>query len=66
MLLNRDGFENDCPETKFQTITSLVHFEKVTLQKSIAELRTVISNQIINYQLPRTRLDQISDHKHYI
>ena len=33
-------------------------------QKSIVELWTVISNQIIKYQLPHMRFDQIKDHKH--
>ena len=30
------------------------------------ELWTVISNQMIKYQLPHTRFDQISNHKHDI
>ena len=38
ILLSQDGFENDCPEIKFQTVTSYSQFEKVTVQKSIAEL----------------------------
>ena len=54
ILLSQDGFESDCPETKFQTITLQIQFEKVTVQKSIAELWTVISNQIIKYQLSHT------------
>ena len=45
-------FESDCLETKFQTITSSSQFEKVIVQKSIAELWTIISNQMIKYQLP--------------
>ena len=44
-------FESDCLETKFQTITSSSQFEKVIVQKSIAELWTIISNQMIRYQL---------------
>ena len=30
---------------------------------SIAELWTVVSNQMINYQLPHTRFAKISDYK---
>ena len=30
ILFSRDAFKNDCPETKFQTITSKSQFEKVT------------------------------------
>ena len=41
-----------------------VSLKKVTVQKSIAEILTVISNQIIKYQLPHTRFYQISDPKH--
>ena len=41
-------------------------FEKVTVQKSIAELWTVVSDQMINYQLPHGRFEQISDLKHDI
>ena len=41
-------------------------FEKVTIQKSTAELWAVISNQMIKYQFPHTWFDQISDHKHFI
>ena len=66
MLMSQDGSESDCPETKFQTITSYRQLEKVTVQKSTAELWTVISNQMIKYQLPHTRFDQIRDHKHGI
>ena len=36
------------------------------MKKSTAELWRIISNQIISYQLPNTRLDQISDRKHDI
>ena len=36
---------------------------KVTIQKSIW---TVMSNQMVKHQLPHTRFDQISDHKHDI
>ena len=66
ILLSQCGFESDSPETKFQTISSLSQFEKVTVQKPIAEYWTVISNQLIKYQLANTRFDQISDYKHGI
>ena len=67
MLLSQHGFESDCPKAKFQTITSWSQFEKVTVQKSIAELCTVISNRMIKYELHYTLFDQISDHnKHDI
>ena len=66
ILLSQDGFENDCPEIKFQTVTSYSQFEKVIVQKSIAELWAVISNRMIKYQLPHRRFDQISNHKHDI
>ena len=36
----------------------------MTIQISIAELWTVISNQMIKYQLTYMWLDQISDHKY--
>ena len=49
-----------------KTIISSIYFGKVTVQRSITELWTVISNQMIKYQPPRTRFDQISDHKHDI
>ena len=39
---------------------------KATVQKSIAKLWTVISNQMIKYQLPHTRSDQISGNKYNI
>ena len=46
------------------------HFLKLiwkrTVQKSIAELWTVIPNQMIKYHFPHTQFDQISDHKHHI
>ena len=64
ILLSQDGFESKCPEAKFQTIISWSQFEKVTVQKSIAELWTVISSQMIMCQIPHTRFDQISDHRH--
>ena len=32
----------------------------------MAELWTVVPNQMIKYQLPHTRFDQVSDHKHDI
>ena len=64
ILLSQDGFENDCSEIKFQTVTSYSQFEKVTVQKSIAELWTVISNRMIKNQLPHRRFGQISNHKH--
>ena len=41
-------------------------FENVTFQKSIAELWTIISDQMIKYQLPHARFEQISDLKHDI
>ena len=66
ILLSQDGFERDCPQTEFQTITSKAQFEKVTVRKFIVELWTLISNQIIKYQLLHTRCDQISDYKHDI
>ena len=66
ILLSQDGFERDCPETEFQTITSKAQFEKVTVRKFIVELWTLISNQIIKYQLLHTQFDQISDYKHDI
>ena len=56
-LLSQDGFENDCPEIEFQTITFQSQFEKVTVQKSIAETWIVISNQTIKNQLPHTQFD---------
>ena len=62
LLLSQDGFENDSPKTKFQTIASLSQFDKVTVQRSTVVLWTVISNQMVKYQLPDTQLDQISDH----
>ena len=40
-----------------------VYFKKVTVQKPTVELWTVISNQMITYQLPHTWFDQIIDHK---
>ena len=64
MLLSQDGFESDYPEVKFQTITFYSQFEKATVQKSIAELQTVTSSQMIRYQLLHTQFDQISDYKH--
>ena len=64
ILLSQDGFASDCPEIKFRTTTFYRQFEKVNTQNSIAELWTVISNQMIKYQLVRTRFDQISDNKH--
>ena len=42
-----------------------VNFKK-PVQKSIVELWTDISNQMIKYQLPHTRFDKIGDHKHDI
>ena len=53
-------------ETKFQTIIFQSQFEKVTVQMSIAELWTVISDQMNNYQLPHAQFDQTSDQKHNI
>ena len=38
----------------------------MTVQKPIMDLRTVVSNQIINYQFPHMLVDQITDHKHNI
>ena len=37
---------------------------KKAVQKYTAKLWTVISNQVIKYQLPYTQFDQISDHKY--
>ena len=34
-ILSQNGFESDCPKTKFQTITSQSQFEKVNVKKSI-------------------------------
>ena len=48
---------------KFQTRTSQSQFEKVTIQKSIAELWTVISHQMIKHQLPHRLFHQLNDHK---
>ena len=39
-------------------------FEKVIVQKFIAEPWTIISDQMIKYQLPHARFEQISDLKH--
>ena len=39
IILSQDNFESDCPEAKFQTITA---------QRRIAEIRTVIFNEMIN------------------
>ena len=44
----------------------IVSLKKVTVQKSNAELGTVISNKIVKYQVPHMRFDQISNHKHDI
>ena len=66
ILLIQDGFEKDSPEAKFQTIASKRQFEKVTVQKPIAEHWTGIFNQMIKYQLPQTQFNQISDHQHGI
>ena len=52
ILLCQDDFESDYPEIKFQAITSSSQFEKVPVQKFIANLWTVISNEMIKYQLP--------------
>ena len=49
ILLSQGVFESDCPEANFQKITSQIYFEKVTVQKSIVELWTVISSQMIKY-----------------
>ena len=45
-------------QRNFQTITCS-QLKQVTVQKSIAELWTAVSNQMIRYQLTHTRLDQI-------
>ena len=66
ILLSQYGFESDSPETKFQTISSLSQFEKVSVQKPTAEHWTVISNQVIKYQLANTRFDQIIHYEHDI
>ena len=63
ILLSQNGFQSNCPEIKFETITSLGQSEKVTVQKSIAELWTVFSNQMMKYRFPHTQLDEISAHK---
>ena len=62
ILLSQDGFESDCPNINFQKITSLT----VTAKKSIVEIWTVISDQMIKHQFPRTWSDQISDNKHNV
>ena len=49
------------PRNEVQTIISLNQFGKVTAQKYIVELWTVISNQMIKYHLPHRRLDQITN-----
>ena len=46
--------------------TSKSQFKKVTIEKYIVELWEVTSNKMIKYQLPYTRLHQISDNKHDI
>ena len=53
------GLESNYPKIKFQAI-------KVTVQKSIAELFTIISNHLIKYQVPHALFYQINDHKHDI
>ena len=45
ILLSQHGFESDCPETRFQIITSWSQFEKATVKKSITG--TIIPNQMI-------------------
>ena len=57
ILQRQDGFESGCPETKF-------NLKKIAVQKSIAELWAVISNQIIKYQLSHMRLDQNNGYNH--
>ena len=57
LILYQDSFKSNIPERKFQTITSQSQFEKASGQKSIAEHWTVISNQMIKYQLSHTRFD---------
>ena len=61
-----EGFWKQLSRNKVSNIQVLNQFEKVTVQKSIAKLRTVISNQMMNYRLPHTRFDQISDHENDI
>ena len=62
-LLIQDSLESDCPETRFQVITSSGQYEKIAVRKTIKEFWTAISNQMIKLQLPHTQLDQISDPK---
>ena len=64
--LSQDGFERHNQETKFQTIIFSSQFGKVTIQKSIVELWTVILNQMIKFHLSDKWFHQISDHKHDI
>ena len=63
ILLCQNGFKSNFPETKFKTIAYQSQFEKVTVQRSTAELWTVIFNQMMKYQLTHTWFDQISVHK---
>ena len=39
---------------------------EITVHKSIEERWTVVFNAMIKYQVPHTRFDQISNHKHDI
>ena len=59
-------FRGTAQKQSFKQSLPNCQFEKVTVQKSIAELWPVISDQMIKYQLAHARFDQISDHKHDI
>ena len=50
-------FKIDCPETKFRTSLPKESLKRVTVQKTIAEYWTVISNEMIKYELAHTRFD---------
>ena len=50
-------FKTDCPETDFKQSLPKFSLKKVTVQKPIPEIWIIISNQMIKYQLPRTRFD---------
>ena len=42
------------------TVQKQSQFEKVTVQKSIVEFSTVTSDHMVKYQLPHSRLNQMS------
>ena len=54
--IEKQSFKQSLPKVRLKT----------TVKKFTAELWAIISNQMISYQLPNTRLDQTSDHKHDI